>query len=494
MKSLERLWPYPHKLELKGVFPKPSRIAFSGCPLPDYLAEDFRDLRVVGFAGGSDAYGVHLAIDDPALDPEACRLVLEPSGGSVVAGGAAGLAHGLQTFLQILALSRGGIWPEVLIEDGPAYRKRCFMVDMGRSVFPLQMLKRIVRILHRLKMNQLHLHLYDDEICGLRFEGLPFGRDNPHALTIEGLAELVAYAGRYHVEIVPELEAWGHVGSLVHHRPELRGGEGMYSGSSFLICEETFALMRELITQVARVMPAKATIHLGLDEAKWFPGPELPVDFTPTRMVERYHTIVREVAREQGKELTLRVWADHAGRPIPESIRKDFIIEPWQYWQAKYENIDAAVEKYSGEGKMRWMAGAGASVGQPRGAFHATRYWCKQARSSPNCDGINITFWGTNELERKFISLFAGAYYAWNPEPPTDFAAIDEYEDYDRRVFPIMRWWQGRFRDAFPDELLKEQGPVVHMGYYLWGVNHGRPVSPEGAAAGTFSGHDFLNE
>jgi hypothetical protein len=268
----------------------------------------------------------------------------------------------------------------------------------------------------------------------------------------------------------------------------------MYSGASFLICEETFALMRELITQVAGVMPRKATLHLGLDEAKWFPGPGLPEDFTPTRMVARYHEMLQEVAAAQGKALTLRVWADHAGRPIPEKIQANVIIEPWQYWQAKYAGIDAAIERYSGEGRMRWMAGAGTSVGQPRGAFHATRYWCRQARRSPNCEGINLTFWGTNELERKFISLFAGAYYVWNPEPPTPFAGIEDPEDFDRSVFPIMRWWQGRFRDAWPEDLLRDQGPTVHMGHFLWGPRHGQAVCPEGAVAGTLAGHDFLNE
>ncbi len=381
-----------------------------------------------------------------------------------------------------------------MISDRPAYAKRGFMVDMGRSVFPLPMLKRIVRILHRLKMNQLHLHLLDDELCGLRFDGLPFGADNPFALSIAELAELVRYAQAYHVEIVPELEAWGHVGSLVHHRKHLRGGEGMYRGSSFLICEESFALIREMISQVAGVMPQKATIHLGLDEAVWAPGSDMPEDFSPTDMVQRYYDILQEVADEQGKELTLRIWADHAGRPIPPSIQDNVIIEPWQYWQGRYSSIDDSIAKYSGDGKMRWMAGAGVSVGQPRSAYHATRYWCRQARESPNLDGINITFWGTNELENRIFGLFAGAAYTWNPTPPTDFAQVEDYEEYDRTVFPIMHWWQAQFRDAYPDELRKDRGPLVHMGHYLWGDRHGEAVSPAAVEAGTFFGHDFLNE
>jgi len=494
MKELEWLWPHPQNLELKREFPTPTELRFSGTPLPKVYEEDFDNLKGIGITENSSAYTLHLDGEDPSLEAEACHLVLGRSGGTLSAGGAAGLSFGLQTLLQIIALYGRGAWPEVEISDRPAFRKRCFMADMGRSVFPLPMLKRLVRILHRLKMNQLHLHLYDDQICGLRFAGLPFGQDNPHAISMDEFAELVQYAQAHHIEIVPELEAWGHVGSLVYHRESLRGGEGMYQGSSFLICEETFTLIREMVSQVAGVMPPKATIHLGLDEANWFLGPDMPKDFTPADMVQRYYDILQEIADEQGKELTLRIWADHAGRPVPEPIRKNVIIEPWQYWQGRYKSIDDSIEKYSGEGKMRWMAGAGASVGQPRGAYHATRYWARQARESPNFEGINITFWGTNDLEGRFISLFAGAYYAWNPTPGTSFAQIEDYEDYDLNIAPIMHWWQGRFRDGFPDDLIRDRGPLAQMGYYLWGEKHGRPVSPEAPGANTLFGHDFLNE
>ncbi len=494
MKELEWLWPYPQSVKLTEPFPAPTELSFQGDSPPAIFAQDFDNLKNVSITKNPDAYPIELKSDNPSLNPEGYHLTLTKSKGTLSAGSSAGLSYGLQTLLQIIALSPGGSWSEMEINDRPAYRKRCFMVDLGRSIFPLPMLKRIIRILHRLKMNQLHLHLYDDEICGLRFEGLPFGKDNPYAMSMDDFSELVHYAESYHVEIIPELEAWGHVGSLVHHRKNLRGGEGMYHGSSFLICEEIFTLIKEMVSQVVKVMPGKTTIHLGLDEAEWFLGSDMPQSYTPSDMVERYYNILQEIGVAQNKELTLRIWADHAGRPVPEHIQDNVIIEPWQYWQARYDSIDEAVEKYSGKGKMRWMAGAGISVGQYRGAYHATRYWSKQAQKSPNIDGINITFWGTNDLESKFISLFSGAYHIWNPSSPIDFAEIQDYEDYDRTVFPIMHWWQGNFRDGFPDELRKDRGPMTHMGYYLWGEKHGHPVSPEGAEANTLFGHDFINE
>jgi hypothetical protein len=131
--------------------------------------------------------------------------------------------------------------------------------------------------------------------------------------------------------------------------------------------------------------------------------------------------------------------------------------------------------------KMRWMAGAGG--GHERGAFHASRYWAKQARNSPNVEGIDICFWEANDLERRFLTFFSGAYYAWNPTSPARFADVADYEEYDHHVFPIMDRWQNTFRDAFPDEIQKDRGPMVFHGRYRWGPRHGEPVAPTAAPA-----------
>ncbi len=77
--------------------------------------------------------------------------------------------------------------------------------------------------------------------------------------------------------------------------------------------------------------------------------------------------------------------------------------------------------------------------------------------------------------ERKIPCSHRG-HPSGNPSPPPSFAEIDDYEDYDRNVFPIMHWWQAKFRDAFPDNLQKDR------------------VSPEGIEANTLFGHDFINE
>lgn len=470
---LEHLWPYPRGIHVMAGFNAPMALHLIGPrPLPNW-EDDVRSVSGLPLTDDDSAWPIECRLEGSTGETEAYSLEVKSEGARVIGTDEAGLAYGAQTLLQLIDLFRGrSTWAAVHIGDRPAYRKRCFMVDLGRSVYSMPLLKRIVRILARLKMNQLHLHLYDDQLCGLRFEGLPFGRENPYAISLADLSALVEYAARYHVEIVPELEGWGHVGSLVYHRPELRGGPGMYRGSSFLIGEETFALMSELIRQVASVMPRQATIHLGLDEARWYPHPDL-ADFGPERLVARYH----EILRQTGQDLVLRIWADHGGRPVPDENRDEIIIEPWQYWIRNRHMIDRAIGRYSALG-MRWMMGAGQSGMHMRGAYMATRYWCQQAVDAPGVEGVNITFWENNNLDYNLVSLFVGAYFAWNPRPWTRFAEIADYETFDRFVYPVMRRWQGTFRDASPEEIRADRGPEVFLGYYVWGEKHGQPVAP----------------
>ena len=483
-KLLQRLWPHPRTVKVTGKFGTPKTIALQG-KTTQAREEDIRQIwksencpRLPEKGGSSTGkvYSVSLATGAPNVEPEGYRISMNGSGAKILAATEAGLAYGFETLLQIGMLCAGGEWPEAEISDAPAYRTRAFMVDMGRSVYPPALLKRVVRILARLKMNQLHLHLFDDELCGIRFRGVPYGSENPFAITLDDFADLVRYAKGYNVEIMPELEAWGHVSCLAWHRRELAGGPGKYSGCSFKVGEPAFAVIKELVSQVAEVMPERGTIHFGLDEALWYTDSSLPAGFTPSDLVQRYYDILKEIGREQRKQFTMQLWADQSGRPVPEKIQKEVIIEPWEYFGAYGRiMIDIAVGQY-GRGKMRWMAGAGNCTG--RGGFRASRYWAKRSQHTPNCDGIDVCYWGTNDIERRFLSLFSGAYYAWNPASPTEFADEEDGELYDKAVFPIMGRWMTAFRDAYPTEIEKDRGPVISGGRHGWGPRQGEAIAP----------------
>lgn len=241
------------------------------------LAEDLLDIAGVEAGPGVAGPPLTLRIDAAGLRPQGYRLVVAADGIELVGADEPGLFYGGQTLLQHLAAADAhGRVAACRIEDWPHYRVRELMLDLGRAPHAMRLLKRAVRIMARLKLNSLHLHLNDDQLNGLRYDRLPIGSENRWAIGIDDLRQLVAYARRWHVQVVPEIEAWGHAGSVCYHYPHLVGGPGMWGGFSFAIGEELYDVMEQMLDEVMPVLEPDCFIHWGLDEAIWALSKSVP--------------------------------------------------------------------------------------------------------------------------------------------------------------------------------------------------------------------------
>lgn len=218
------------------------------------------------------------------------------------------------------------------IQDAPHFEHRGFMFDVARSYQPLEVLKDIVDTAALLKYNTVHLHLVDDQgwrveitndgrkahdhldytalhrVSGATavnpgsdpgfdtgdattgsnavhddtnrgYEAVPAGR--PGYYTQAELKELVAYAARRHIRIVPELEFPGHNHSVLHALPEL-ATEGAWTqaqdgvvpawtrwqvGYSYLDFDNpaTWDFAEHVMRQYAEIFGTH-TLHVGADE------------------------------------------------------------------------------------------------------------------------------------------------------------------------------------------------------------------------------------
>lgn len=480
------LVPYPQKLKTgRATFAFPGAVSVSG---PAAARRTVQALKkdLAGLAGircrASAAFRIRLSLAPGRARPEGYRLTLDAKGAAIVAADAAGLYYGTQTLLQIILLGDRKALPELSIEDWPAFKIRSYMVDLGRSLFPLPMLERVVRILARLKMNTLHLHLNDDPLCGLRFRKLPLGKENPGALTLAQLGRLVRYARQHHVAILPEFECWGHAHSSIFHFPELYGGMGMYGSMSFGIGEETFRLFERAFDELVPMLETDCMLHVGLDEAHWYLLPSVPPDerdkYSPTTLVARLHDIVQAAGKKHGRRITMHLWADHGGRPLPRGLEKKVVVQPWNYDRFQEKKIRAKIRQYGGKGKPRIMLGAGMSSLAFGGSFAATRLWCQLGAGVPNVEGVTICHWEDNDIPERMIGLYMGADYAWSPATPED-CKDDPYQERLRGVLGLqMRKWQAAIRDADDEALRRDRGPQVFRGYYCWGARAGKPVAP----------------
>jgi hexosaminidase len=157
-------------------------------------------------------------------DPAAERYLLLIEDGRVVLRAAepAGVARGLTTLLQLVASGTEEFRvPAARILDAPRYAWRGLSLDMARTFFTVEEIRRVIDLLELYKLNVLHLHLTDDQAWPLALgrpavgpaPGAPFYRD-------EDLRDLVGYAADRFVTIVPEIDTPGHTAALLR----LRGG------------------------------------------------------------------------------------------------------------------------------------------------------------------------------------------------------------------------------------------------------------------------------
>jgi hypothetical protein len=438
-------------------------------------------------------------INDPfVVHKEGYRLVSAKDGINVFSREPAGAFYAAQTIYQLLAYSYFGVdllsfgeielekdarkekyVPLLTIEDWPAYGIRSVMIDLGRAAFPVPLIKRIITIMSHLKLNTLHLHLYDDQLMGYTFQNLPLGKENPYAIDAADLKEIVRYARSHYVSIMPELESWGHVQSVIHHYPELCGGPGMWGGSSFGIGEKTYSLLEKMYTEIIPCLEDTAMVHVGLDEALWavLPGEENN-GHSPPGLVKRIYDILTVIGNKHGKQITMHLWADHGGRPIPEEIQQAVVVEPWKYRETDQPEIIETLKLYGGENKTPFMMGAGVSSIHFDGDYEATRIWCQEGKHYPNAVGVTICIWGTNDIAGRLITLYAGADFAWTPDTPAREKTDILGENLRNLKHREMRQWQIIFPDANPDQINSDRGPEVYQGRYVWPPMAGKPVAP----------------
>lgn len=213
-------------------------------------------------------------------NPESYTMVIGSSI-KIIAPTVQGLYWGTRTLLQLSEQNKGSL-PCGTITDAPDYPFRGLMIDCGRKFFPIDMLRKYVKIMAYYKMNALHIHLNDNGFkqffdndwnetqAAFRLEcdtypGLT-ARDGYY--TKKEFIELQKLADSLHVEIIPEIDVPAHSLAFTHYKPEIASKEyGMDHLDLFNPETYTFldGLFKEYLGGVDPVFRGKR-VHIGTDE------------------------------------------------------------------------------------------------------------------------------------------------------------------------------------------------------------------------------------
>ena len=234
--------------------------------------------------------------DPPGLSAEMHRsstrlgsyhLFVSEDGATVRASSPSGLFYGLQTWLQLCQTDGGEVaMPGVEIVDRPRFVWRGMHLDVSRHFFPLEFIKKYLDLIARHKMNIFHWHLCDDQ--GWRIEIRKYPRltdvgawrtENDGGryggfYTQADIHDVIEYARRRCVTVVPEIEMPGHALSALAAYPEYSCTGGPFQvATTWGVFEDvycagndgTFSFLEDILTEVAGLFPGPL-IHIGGDE------------------------------------------------------------------------------------------------------------------------------------------------------------------------------------------------------------------------------------
>jgi hexosaminidase len=186
-----------------------------------------------------------------------------------------------------------------LFHGKPAYNYRGVMLDVSRHFFDVDEVRRLLDIMYRLRLNKFHWHFADDQGFRIALKDYPkleeiaskrsftayggflkkkFRDDTSYAgsYTENEVHNIISYARKRSIEVIPELDIPGHSSALIAAYPELScSGERIEVPGNFGVMEnilcigsnEVMRFMDKLLHALVDLFKAK-TFHIGFDEVR----------------------------------------------------------------------------------------------------------------------------------------------------------------------------------------------------------------------------------
>lgn len=308
--------------------------------------------------------------EDKNLAYEGYVLDISADGIIIDGGSAAGVHNGIETLLQLLPVgiySRSQTIPVQVpccrVEDSPRYGYRGFMLDVARTWMSVDEIKRFIANLAHHKINKLHLHLTDDEAWRIEILSHPdlarkggfrgggsvvaarYGHSDQYYggyYTQADMRDIVKFAARRNIEIIPEIDLPGHSHAIARVMPEVlcdytpdtKASLGYDTRDALCVSrEENYALLEDIFRELAEIFPSPY-IHIGGDEviaSQWRHCPDCQalmrrLGKSEPRELQGYFTRrLSDILARYGKRVA--VWNEAAES---DALPEDALVYGWE--------------------------------------------------------------------------------------------------------------------------------------------------------------------
>ena len=369
--------------------------------LVDYV-ERQTGVKLTSHAGMPVDGAICLTLDLSDDNAEAYKLIVNDKRVCISGASEAGVFYGIQTLRKSLPVAQdiNVNLSAVEIYDKPRFAYRGAMLDVARHFYTVDEVKTFIDMLALHNINRFHWHLTDDQgwrieikkypklmsvaserketVVGRWYSGIYDGKSYGGYYTQDELRDVIDYAAKRHITIIPEVDLPGHMQAVLTAYPELGCTGGPYEVrtiwgvSQDVLCvgnDFTLQFVKDVLSEVADIFPSEY-IHIGGDECpkvRWEKCPKcqerikslgLKSDAKHTKEQRLQSYMIQEAAKylkEKGKRIigwteilegglvpdaTLMSWIGESGGIEAAHQHHDVIMTPntylyFDYYQSK---------------------------------------------------------------------------------------------------------------------------------------------------------------
>ncbi|WP_270230202.1 family 20 glycosylhydrolase [Phocaeicola coprocola] len=369
--------------------------------LVDYV-ERQTGVKLTSHAGMPVDGAICLTLDLSDDNAEAYKLIVNDKRVCISGASEAGVFYGIQTLRKSLPVAQdiNVNLSAVEIYDKPRFAYRGAMLDVARHFYTVDEVKTFIDMLALHNINRFHWHLTDDQgwrieikkypklmsvaserketVVGRWYSGIYDGKSYGGYYTQDELRDVIDYAAKRHITIIPEVDLPGHMQAALTAYPELGCTGGPYEVrtiwgvSQDVLCvgnDFTLQFVKDVLSEVADIFPSEY-IHIGGDECpkvRWEKCPKcqerikslgLKSDAKHTKEQRLQSYVIQEAAKylkEKGKRIigwteilegglvpdaTLMSWIGESGGIEAAHQHHDVIMTPntylyFDYYQSK---------------------------------------------------------------------------------------------------------------------------------------------------------------
>ena len=346
--------------------------------------------------------------------------------------------------------------PICTIHDNPKYQWRGMHLDCARQFYTIDEIKRLFNYMALFKLNRFHWHLTDNEAWRIEIKKYPnlalSGGYRGYNFKIpplygsgydkyggyysqEDIKDLIIYAKKLNIEIMPEIDLPAHSWALLEIMPELREQSsnivsedvGSYKNNTINpSLEKTVTFLKDMLNEVSDIF-SYDVIHVGVDERPsnaWEGSPAI-IEFMKKNNIKSqeeyqdyYMNFLIDFLKSKNKrtaawnEAAVSPHIDHGVGGSAGKIDKSCLIFSWEHSDVAKETTNKGFETILCPGQKTYFDMAYNNSTEERGICWAATIevkdiyeWdpIKDINKSELIKGLQGQLWSETITDKKFF-------------------------------------------------------------------------------------------